>query len=452
VTRQRSQLYLVDACPSPVITLRDATVVFEGASRPALDRISIEITPGSWTAIVGPNGSGKSTLLAALAGLVPLRRGTLERKGAPRVALLLQDADDQLVATSVRHELALSVPLAVADSARAARIAAAITRFDLAHLLDRNPHTLSGGEKQRLACATVWLEEPDILLLDEPLSFLDADARARVIDFVRETNARGAAVVWAEPDAPLAHTYVYLENGRVVQTTSEHSGARRHEKRVRTSPIRGEVVIKIHNASFSYDGRLVLQSIDLEVAKGECVGIVGLNSAGKSTLLTLAGGALKPASGRVVRTLGDGGVLYLPQTPERMFFAETVREEIEFGLKRRVKRGDRTHIERVVQESLRAVGLDPSTFIERSPFQLSFGETRRVAFAIAHASAPELLLLDEPASCLDDAGRDVLAALVESRVEAGAAVVVASHDPSHLVDMCDRVLKLEGGRLTPTQA
>jgi ABC-type glutathione transport system ATPase component len=87
--------------------------------------------------------------------------------------------------------------------------------------------------------------------------------------------------------------------------------------------------------------------------------------------------------------------------------------------------------------------------MERSPFQLSFGEMRRVAFAIAHALAPDLLLLDEPASCLDRAGRDVLDALVAARTDAGAAVVIVSHDPVSLAHRCDRVLALEGGRVRP---
>jgi ABC-type sulfate/molybdate transport systems ATPase subunit len=72
---------------------------------------------------------------------------------------------------------------------------------------------------------------------------------------------------------------------------------------------------------------------------------------------------------------------------------------------------------------------------------------RRVAFAIAYALAPKLLLLDEPASCLDRAGRAVLAALVHAHLDAGAAVVIASHDPSHLEGLCDRVLELRDGLL-----
>ncbi len=433
-----------------MLTLRDATVVFEGARHPALDHVSLSIPPASWTAIVGANGSGKSTLLGALAGLVPLRSGTLERSGTPRVALLHQDPDNQLVATSVRNELALSVPLDVDAGARAARIDDAIVRFDLAHVLERNPHRLSGGEKQRLACATVWLERPDVLLLDEPLSFLDADARARVIAFVRVEHARGAAVVWATPgeDRELARAVVYLEGGHLVarEPTMRSDPPSPIPKRAARMH-GGEIVLRAERASFAYDGRVVLASVDLEVAKGECVGVVGRNGAGKSTLLVLLGGALAPASGRVARA-EHAGVLYLPQTPERMFFAETVREEIAFGLSRTRRGLDAGRIDEIARESVRAAGLDPADVLARSPLQLSFGEMRRVAFAVAHSLAPALLLLDEPASCLDRAGRDVLAALVRARVDDGAAVVIASHDPGHLEGLCDRVLDLREGRLT----
>jgi energy-coupling factor transporter ATP-binding protein EcfA2 len=142
-------------------------------------------------------------------------------------------------------------------------------------------------------------------------------------------------------------------------------------------------------------------------------------------------------------------VLYLPQSPERMFFAETVREEVLFGLKRlrTQSKGDGDAFDSVVRASLEAAGLDSAAFIDRSPFELSVGEMRRVAFAIAHALEPELLLLDEPATSLDAAGRGALRRLVDARLDAGAAVVVASHDRSHLEALCDRMLELEAGRI-----
>ncbi|HEX5131054.1 MAG TPA: ABC transporter ATP-binding protein, partial [Candidatus Krumholzibacteria bacterium] len=156
-----------------LISVRDAVVIYPSGEQPALDRVSLDIVPGSWTAVTGANGSGKSTLLGVIAGLIPLRSGGVVHGGgaACRVAMLMQDPDNQFVASSVAQELALSA--ASEAPAREARIREAAERFGLGTVLDRNPHRLSGGEKQRLALATVWLENPDVLLLDEPLAYLD---------------------------------------------------------------------------------------------------------------------------------------------------------------------------------------------------------------------------------------------------------------------------------------
>ena len=458
-----------------MISLHDATVVFSDGAPPALDRVSLTIERGAWIAVVGANGSGKTTLLAAIGGALPLHGGTIDRTGTVRTALLLQEPDNQFVATSVRHELALSVPTDVDDARRRARIEAAIARFELGALLERNPHRLSGGEKQRLALATVWLEDPDVLLLDEPLSYLDAPTRAHVIDFVRELNARGVAILWATPggdDVSLARDAIILDRGLVTfagaaanvrdGTTSAGDpadvarvlspGHPRHvprrggpgsapPARVPTASAGSGVVLRFDNVSFGYGDLSVLRDVTLEVRGGECVTVTGRNGSGKSTLLLLAGGALKPTAGRVVRDAGERSVLYLPQSPERLFFAETVLEEICFGLERRgaTKAAARER----AMDALRHVSLDPDVFASRSPFHLSAGEMRRVAFAIAMSLEPGLLLLDEPASCLDRAGREVLDEVVYSRLSAGASVVVASHEDAPN----ERVLTLRDGSL-----
>jgi len=442
---------------APLISLRHASVAHRDGIPPALHDVSLDVHRGDWIAIAGNNGSGKTTLLAALGGVLPLRAGTTERTGALRAALLLQEPDNQLVASTVGNELALSVPRDVDDTTRHARIAAAIERFDLGGFLGRNPHRLSGGEKQRLAFATVWLEAPDVLLLDEPLSFLDAEMRERVIAFVRTMNAAGTAVVWATPgadDVELARTAIVLENGRVTcegvsafvaaRLKEEAESAREpasapHNATAAARATTDSARVRFESVSFSYGKQSVIVGLDLDVAAGECVGIAGPNGSGKSTLLLLAGGALAPASGRITRVVGENGVLYLPQSPERLFFAETVIEEITFGLKRRGMKSDSAS--RRAEDALNQVGLEAAHFVTRSPFELSFGEMRRVAFAIAWAMESDLLLLDEPASCLDANGRVILDRLVASAAGRGAGVVIASHD-NHVVHACDRVVDL----------
>ncbi|HET6462499.1 MAG TPA: ABC transporter ATP-binding protein, partial [Candidatus Krumholzibacteria bacterium] len=322
----------------PLISLVDASVAHRDGLPPAIHEISVELHRGDWIAVSGDNGSGKTTLLATLGGVLPLRSGRMERAPGVRAALLLQDPDDQLVASSVEHELALSVPRDVDDATRQARISASIERFELGELLARNPHRLSGGEKQRLAFATVWLEAPDVLLLDEPLSFLDDGMRERVIAFVREMNANGAAVVWTTPgdeDVGLAQSAMVLRDRRIASGRLPVEPPHRFDAPPRTIRKSPKDRVKFDAVSFSYDRHRVIEHADLLVTGGQRVTVTGRNGSGKSTLLLLAGGAMAPSSGRITRSVEERGVMYLPQSPERLFFAETVMEEICFGLERR---------------------------------------------------------------------------------------------------------------------
>jgi len=431
----------------PLITLVDAVVAHRDELPPAISEVSLDVARGDWIAVVGDNGSGKTTLLATLGGVLPLRSGTMERAPGLRVALLLQDPDDQMVASSVEHELVLSVPLDVDAVTRRSRISASIERFELGEFLARNPHRLSGGEKQRLAFATAWLEAPDVLLLDEPLSFLDEVMRERVISFVREMNANGTAVVWATPggdDVELAQHVITLRDGRMADSARAPEPEQSSPVFPRATRILGKDRVVFDAVSFSYDKRRVIDEASLVATAGERILLTGRNGSGKSTLLLLAGGAIAPSSGRITRTVEERGVMYLPQSPERLFFAETVMEEICFGLERRGLSIETAR--KRAEEALNRVGLDAGHFAQRSPFELSFGEMRRVAFAIASALDPDLLLLDEPASGLDARGRAVLESLVGHAAGRGAAVIVASHERGAAL-ACDRTLELKGGAL-----
>jgi len=164
-----------------MIKLDDITVALPAGSayaRPILKNITLTIREGEWLALVGGNGSGKSTLLGTIAGLWPVASGTLERPDHG-VALLLQEPDNQFVASSVQNELLLSLSPHLSGAERTARFAEAVDKFSLGELLVHNPHELSGGEKQRVALATVWIADAKVLLLDEPTASLDAVERAR---------------------------------------------------------------------------------------------------------------------------------------------------------------------------------------------------------------------------------------------------------------------------------
>jgi energy-coupling factor transport system ATP-binding protein len=438
-----------------MITLDGATVYAgspAGGRRAILRKVSLSVGRGQWIAVVGANGAGKSTLLSVLASLRPLDAGVMTfGHGHPATGILLQDPDNQLVTSSVAHELMLSLPADAGGEARE-RVAAASSRFGLDGLWRRNPHRLSGGEKQRLALATVWLGRPDLVLLDEPTAFLDATSTRRCVEFVRELHAAGVTIVWVGPsESSVVHAdrVVCLDDGAVVF----HGEARewdsfpgrdalRFPDPPAASPRRGSgVALTFDGVYFDYDGHDVFTGLDLVVNGGECLGVAGDNGSGKSTLLLLAGGVLEPSRGRLERG-ASGPAFFLPQSPERMFFAESVREELSFGL-RRLGLAEAEALRRA-SAALEGVGLDPAAVLPRQPFDLSYGEMRRVAFAVAGALEPSLLLLDEPTACLDPDGVALFYRVLERQRQAGTAVVVASHDPRAL-SACDRVVSLDGG-------
>ena len=431
-----------------------------------LKNISLTIRDGEWVTLAGPNGSGKTTLLKTIAGLLPVDAGELKREGIASgqhsgMALLLQEPDNQFVASSVRYELLLSPPPSLSDRDRLENVSQAVDQFELGEFLERNPHSLSGGEKQRLAFATVWLSNPRLLLLDEPTSYLDAVERDRCVRFVDDLNRAGVSVVWATPsmgDLPKDRRVAYIDDGQITfdGTAGEYQPAAgrprpKDEATVLPTPLQTAArentsVVLMRNVSFGYDGRPVITDFSLNLGRGECVAVSGRNGSGKSTLLGLLGGVLKPASGDIQRLYpkaverGRQNLFYLFQSPERLFFAETVFEEIAFGLKAlKIPRAD---IGKRVDGALTQVGLPPAEFRDRLPFSLSLGEMRRLAFAITLALGPRFLLMDEPASCLDAPGLAILTDLIRHFRAEGCTIALASHDVDPFSGLVDRVIEL----------
>jgi energy-coupling factor transporter ATP-binding protein EcfA2 len=210
-------------------------------------------------------------------------------------------------------------------------------------------------------------------------------------------------------------------------------------------------VVALNDVSFSYGSGDAVRLASLRIGEGDCVGITGPNGSGKSTLLSLASGALQPSRGGIERLYdvpfdaGAQNVFHLFQNPERMFFAETVREEIAFGL--RHVHGQRVRLDSFIRRALREADLEPGRVMDRSPVSLSFGEMRRLAFAVFIALGPRFLLLDEPAACLDDSGTRLLRNVLHRFVGDGGTVMIAAHDTEFLFEVCDRLIYLEEGRI-----
>jgi cobalt/nickel transport system ATP-binding protein len=177
-----------------------------------LDGIDLTLRAGERVAIVGPNGSGKSTLQLALGGLIEPAGGHVRYFGETtdaesvrrRLGVLLQDPDDYLFNTTVREDLEYGpAQLGVEQSAAADRIDRLAAELGLEELLDRPPFRLSGGEKQRAALASVLAFDPEVLLLDEPISAIDGAGRERILDLLDAQHERGKTLVIFTPDLEL---------------------------------------------------------------------------------------------------------------------------------------------------------------------------------------------------------------------------------------------------------
>lgn len=221
--------------------------------------------------------------------------------------------------------------------------------------------------------------------------------------------------------------------------------------------------IKLSNIYHTYSKgtpfeRLALNNVSLEIAKGEIVAIIGHTGSGKSTLVQHLNGLLKPDKGQA--TINDiditakgaqakaarqqVGMVF--QYPEHQLFAETVFEDIAFGP--RNKGVEEEAVAKQVREAMEFVGLDYETFAQRSPFQLSGGQMRRVAIAGVVAMNPDYLVLDEPSAGLDPRSRNaVFKEIMSLHKSRGIAIVLVTHSMEEAVKYADRLLVINAGKV-----
>ena len=199
-----------------------------------------------------------------------------------------------------------------------------------------------------------------------------------------------------------------------------------------------------------------LRDVTFTLADGEFIGLAGHTGSGKSTLIQHANGLLHPTVGRVLFDGGDladkrvaqacrSAVGLVFQYPEHQLFAATVREDVAFG-PRNLGLSDEEVAERV-GEALRLVHLDEEDIGERSPFELSGGQQRRVAFAGVLAMRPRVLVMDEPVAGLDPVARAEFLELIGELHRSGLSIIMASHSMEDLARLADRILVLAEGEI-----
>ncbi|GAA4514641.1 ABC transporter ATP-binding protein [Brevibacterium yomogidense] len=477
---------------------RPARVVASGwgwrhASRrdPAVTGVDFVIEPGEKVLLLGPFGAGKSTLLSGLAGILGgeeegVETGSLTLDGAPaahqrgRAGLVLQDPEANTILPVLGDDVAFGAEnLAVPRDEIWSRVAESLDAVGLRYPLDRSTAHLSGGERQRLAIAGVLAMRPGLLLLDEPTANLDHAGAAEVRRAVARTSTT-LVVVDHRVDAWVEHVdrVVVLESaGGIVAdgvpetVFSRHGtaleaagvwvpGSRPEVVRSTPTPTHGGRLLTAAGLAVGQGrpgrlgGGLVQEGIDLALGAGESLVVTGPNGAGKTTLAFALAGLTAPWAGAVTaaEALARGtssphphrwrsrqlltrvGTVF--QRPEHQFVARSVREELAVG-PRRARRDVATIVDDLL-ERLRLTHL-----ANAHPYTLSGGEQRRLSVATALATAPRVLVLDEPTFGQDRTTWTELAALVAAHVDAGGAAVSVTHDDDYVRVLGDSRLHLE---------
>lgn len=432
----------------------------------------------------------------SVAGHNPVERGPGEMSDT--VGLVFQDPEAQFVAEMVEDEMAFAMENAgLSMTTMRKRIEESLHALQIEHLRGRRVSTLSGGERQRVAIAAVLTMQPQVLVLDEPTSQLDPQSAEEVLDSLVKLNkdlgltiilsehrlervvqhadrilymSQGAEPIIGDPrevlaEIPLAPPLAQvgkllgwkplplsIKEARKLAGGIDEGRKTKDEGPVPSlqppapDPQPRPPTISLHNVWFGYGDRLVLRGLSLALYAGEITALMGRNGAGKTTILKLIVGLLKPAPGSV-HTVGldtrqasldqIGKVIgYVPQQPDVLLFADTVKGEVDF-----TRRAHRLPPDGVgLLESL-----DLARYSESDPRDLSVGERQRVALAAALAAEPQAVVLDEPTRGLDYGQKEALVSILRELRQQGRAVVLATHDVELAAQLADRVVLLGDG-------
>jgi energy-coupling factor transporter ATP-binding protein EcfA2 len=467
---------------------------YKRASQPIFEDFRLEVTPGERLAVLAPSESGKSTLALCLNGLIPRLikgefRGRVEVAGcltdhywprdlASRVGVLFQDFEAQLFSTRVDQEVAFGPEnLGLPHPELYRRVDRALGLVGLAHLEDRDPVTLSGGQKQLLALAAVLSLEPGLLVLDEPTTDLDPKRVEELLETLDQLCQReNLTLILLGEDLRLARhcsRIILFSQGQVRADgppdqilrqvdTLRYLGLRPpalpalfHDLGESTLPLtldeavlqarglgwhlvepgkhrpgeadqplpRGPEILALKEISFSYPGNPpVFVNLSLGFRKGEITAILGENGSGKTTMLKLLQGLLEPQAGEVWRA-PDIRVGFVFQNPDYQLFAEEVWEEVALGPRLLGLAAD--EVRQRAETALSQVHLLDSA--QEDPFSLTKGQRQRLAVAAVLALMPQVIILDEPTTGLDHQEQEDMLALIRELHAKGHTIIMVTH-------------------------
>ncbi len=398
-----------------------------------LRNVEFSLNEGEVLLVTGRSGSGKTTLIRAVTGTLSsvggyvkgevylCNRSVIDVKPEDIFSCMVYIPQEpwyailgHTVYAEICHVLALEGRIcSKADFAVAG----------LSHLVNRLTYTLSAGEIQRVLWAEVLLRGARILILDEPLVYLDETSKTNMKNITERALRENVAVLIVDHNPlfweGLEPRLLVLRDGEVVyygkwsrEVAEHYSNLTLPLHRLRTSK---GIYAELRNVWYRYPGgEYVLRDVNLTIEKGVLTAIVGPNGSGKTTLLKVASGVLKPSKGIIVR---NGPAIYTPENPLLYFTMPTPREELLLAA-----RGNESRVFDVAEY------FNIKYVLDQPLARLSSGERRRVALASAYLYGFSGYFVDEPTGGLDYESASLVLSMLEDLVGSGKAVVMATHD------------------------
>ncbi len=400
-----------------------------------------------------------------------------DRISASKIGYVMQNPESQAVTDKVWHELAFGLEnLGYDTAAIRLKIAEMAAYFGMSSWFNKKIEQLSGGQKQLLNLASVTVMNPEIIILDEPTSQLDPVAAGNFLATVSKINRDlGVTVIITEHRLEEVFGYadrvIVMDNGKITADCppeeisikmnelshfvriSMPASVRIHSalggegkspltvnegtkwisdvfkeqpthRRIEKDDFKSEgIALKIKNLFFRYErnGDNILENLSLEVPMGCIFAITGSNGVGKSTLLRILSGELKPVSGKIKAFNGNlkknsFDILALPQNVQTLFTKKSVLEELEEMGESKEKIDEIAKLTKV------------SHLLERHPYDISGGEQQRTALAKILLKNPRILLLDEPTKGMDNEFKEIFSCILKKLRSEGKTVILISHD------------------------
>ncbi|MBL8895177.1 MAG: sugar ABC transporter ATP-binding protein [Rhizobiales bacterium] len=475
----------------PFVAARDITKNFGGAQ--ALKGVSLDIVPGEVHGLVGANGAGKSTLIRILAGLVQPDAGTIELDGRP-VTIETPHRATELGMNFIHQELAFIPGMTVLQNimlgipkrscfglvdwrAISKDVAPIAARVGITAPLGANVKGLSTAENWLINICRALVRKARLIVMDEPTASLSASESERLFAIVRDLSASGVSVLYVSHRLneilDLCERVTVFRDGRSVREFERRGLTRQvlveaivggkpvEEQPVRRAAAGRKVALRVENLA-----RLPrVRDVSFDLHEGEVLGLGGLVGAGRTELVRLIYGADQPDTG----TMLLGGAPFAPKTPhaavksglglvpeerriEGLVLSKSVAFNVSLANLKRIVMSPALPLisdaarNNLTLETIRALSIKTQS-VDTPVARLSGGNQQKVVIGRWIASAPRVLILDEPTRGVDIGARIEIHRLIRGLAGKGMAVLVISSEPEELPDVCDRVLVMAEGRI-----